>query len=55
MIFDAIDLNADGGIAAEEFAAYFTSLGINDANFSKQVFRAMDTNNDGSLSREGLF
>ncbi len=53
MIFDAIDLNADGGIAAEEFAAFFTSLGVDDANFAKQVFRAMDTNNDGSLSRDG--
>ena len=52
MIFDAIDTNADGGIAADEFATYFTSLGVNDAAFATQVFKAMDTNNDGSLSRE---
>ena len=52
MIFDAIDTNADGGIAAEEFATYFTSLGVNDAAFAKSVFKAMDANNDGSLSRE---
>ena len=52
MIFDAIDTNADGGIAAEEFATYFTSLGVNDAAFATQVFEAMDANHDGSLSRE---
>ena len=51
MIFDAIDTNADGGIAAEEFATYFTSLGVNDAAFAAQVFKAMDTDGDGSLSR----
>ena len=52
MIFDAIDTNADGGIAAEEFAQYFTSLSVNDAAFARTVFEAMDANHDGSLSRE---
>jgi Ca2+-binding EF-hand superfamily protein len=52
LIFDAIDTNADGGIAADEFSTYFTSLGVNDAAFATEVFKAMDTNNDGSLSRE---
>ena len=52
MIFDAIDTNNDGGIAASEFATYFTSLGVNDAAFATEVFKAMDANNDGSLSRE---
>ena len=31
---------------------YFTSLGVNDAAFATEVFKAMDANNDGSLSRE---
>jgi len=52
LIFDAIDTNADGGIAAEEFAQYFTSLGVNDAAFARSVFEAMDANHDGSLSRD---
>ena len=51
MIFDAIDTNADGGIAAEEFATYFTSMGVNDAAFAAEVFKAMDADGDGSLSR----
>jgi Ca2+-binding EF-hand superfamily protein len=52
LIFDAIDTNNDGGIGDDEFVAYFTSLGVNDAAFAKSVFKAMDANNDGSLSRE---
>ncbi len=54
LIFDAIDLNLDGGIAADEFVAFFKSLGVEDAKFATNVFRAIDTNNDGVLSREGL-
>ncbi len=46
-------MNADGGIASEEFVAFFKSLGVEDEKFAINVFRAMDTNNDGSLSREG--
>jgi Ca2+-binding EF-hand superfamily protein len=52
LIFDAIDTNADGGIAAEEFASYFNSLGVDDEEFANKIFQAMDTNKDGSLSRE---
>jgi len=53
LIFDAIDTNADGGIGDDEFAAYFTSLGVTDTAFAKTVFKAMDTNGDGSLDRAG--
>lgn len=53
MIFDAIDTNSDNAIAADEFAAYFSSLSVNDAAFAKTVFQAMDANNDGVLSKDG--
>ena len=53
MIFDAVDSNLDNAIAKEEFAAYFASLGITDANLAGQVFRYMDSNNDGVLSKDG--
>ena len=53
LIFDAIDTNADGSIAVDEFTGYFRSLGVNDSSFASLVFQAMDVNRDGSLSREG--
>ena len=53
IIFDAIDVDHDGGISSKEFANYFKSLGLQDDNFANSVFAAMDANNDGSLSNEG--
>jgi Ca2+-binding EF-hand superfamily protein len=53
LIFDAVDSNLDNAIAADEFAAYFASLGINDSAFATQVFKSMDSNNDGVLSKDG--
>jgi hypothetical protein len=55
LIFDAVDTNLDNAIEKEEFGAYFASLGIHDANLAGQVFRYMDSNNDGVLSKEGEF
>jgi hypothetical protein len=37
-----------------EFDAYFASLNIDDVEFSKNTFNAMDVNNDGELSKEGM-
>ena len=54
IIFDAIDVDHDGGISNKEFANYFRSLGLKDDSFADQVFAAMDSNNDGALSNEGL-
>ena len=54
LIFDAIDTNSDGAIEATEFAAYFTSFGINDTAFANLVFKAMDSNNDCVLSKRGF-
>ena len=53
LIFDAVDTNLDNAIAADEFASYFASLGVNDAAFASTVFKAMDSNNDGVLSKDG--
>ena len=53
IIFDAIDVDHDGGISNKEFANYFRSLGLKDDAFADSVFAAMDANNDGSLSNEG--
>ena len=53
LIFDAIDLNGDGEIAADELANYYSSLGITDKKFAADVFNAMDSNHDGALSKEG--
>jgi len=52
IIFDAIDVDHDGGISNKEFANYFRSLGLKDDAFADSVFAAMDANNDGSLSNE---
>jgi hypothetical protein len=38
-----------------EFNAYFASLNIDDVEFSKNTFNAMDVNNDGELSKEGKY
>ena len=54
LIFDAIDTNSDDAIAADEFAAYFASLGVNDKAFAHLVFKSMDSNNDGVLSKRGF-
>lgn len=54
LIFEAIDTNGDDAIAADEFATYFSSFGLTDTAFAFQVFKAMDTNNDGELSKRGI-
>jgi Ca2+-binding EF-hand superfamily protein len=54
LIFEAIDTNGDDAIAADEFATYFSSFGLTDTAFAFQVFKAMDTNNDGELSKKGV-
>ena len=53
IIFDAIDANQDDGVSADEFANYFKSMGVADPKFANDVFVVMDTNNDGTLSKEG--
>ena len=53
VIYDAIDVNHDGGISSEEFSTYFKSLGIDDENFISGVFKEMDTDGSDSLSIEG--
>lgn len=55
VIYDAIDVNHDGGISIDEFSTYFKSLGLDDEKFIKSVFEEMDVNNDGSLSVDGSF
>lgn len=53
IVFEAIDANKDDGVSPEEFHNYFVSLGVTDESFTKMVFSAMDTNNDGDLSKDG--
>lgn len=49
--FAAVDANNDGMIQAEEFAEFFSILGL-DAKLGPESFKAIDTNNDGLLSVE---
>jgi hypothetical protein len=53
LIYDAVDSNKDGSISKEEFSNYFKSLNINDTQAAFDAFKAMDVNNDDSLSKEG--
>lgn len=53
-IFDAVDFNRDGDISKDEFSTYFKSLRINDDAIIQQVFRAMDTNNDETVNKQGI-
>lgn len=50
-IFDAIDANQDDGVSADEFHNYFASMGVDDKAFAETVFKAMDADGDGSLSK----
>ncbi len=52
IIFDAIDANQDDGVSADEFANYFQSMGVDDKEFATNVFKAMDADGDGSLSKK---
>jgi Ca2+-binding EF-hand superfamily protein len=54
-IFDAADYNRDGEISKDEFSTYFKSLRINDDAIIQQVFRAIDTNNDGTVNKQGIY
>jgi Ca2+-binding EF-hand superfamily protein len=53
-IFDTIDFNRDGDISKDEFSTYFKSLRINDDGIIQHVFTAMDTNNDGTVNKQGI-
>jgi len=53
LIFEAIDSDKDGAISHEEFDTYFKSLNINDKGMTEEVFKFIDTNNDGMLSNGG--
>ncbi len=54
IVFAAIDANKDDGVSPSEFHNYFVSLGVTDEAFTQMVFKAMDANNDGDLSKEGI-
>jgi len=53
LIFAAIDANHDDGVSPAEFHNYFVSMGVTDNVFTETVFKAMDSNNDGDLSKDG--
>ena len=55
IVFEAIDANHDDGVSPTEFHNYFVSLGVTDQAFTQSVFSAMDSNNDGDLSKEGEY
>lgn len=53
LIFDSIDSDKSGSVSLAEFTNYFKSLNINDEKIAHEVFTAMDTNSDKSISKEG--
>lgn len=53
LIFDSIDSNQDECVSNDEFNNYFQSLGVFDVEFADQVFKDMDSNQDGILNKKG--
>ncbi|XP_064597958.1 luciferin-binding protein-like [Liolophura sinensis] len=51
-IFDLVDRNKDGSITAEELRIYYKSYGVHDEDFINAVFKRMDEDRDGLISRE---
>jgi len=49
--FQLIDANGDGRIQAQELELFFEMLNI-DKSSALATFKAIDTNNDGELSRD---
>lgn len=43
------------GIEASEFKNYFLSFGLNDDEFTLMVFKNIDVDGDGDLSKDGNF
>lgn len=52
LIFDSIDSDKSGSVSLAEFTNYFKSLNITDEKIAHEVFTAMDTNSDKSISKE---
>ena len=50
-LFDALDLDSDGRIAREEYAAFVRPLGVTE-EAAGLAFRQLDRDGDGSLGRE---
>jgi len=51
LFFHAVDADSDGNITEEEFARFFSVLGL-DVAMAPASFQAIDTNGDGQLSIE---
>jgi len=54
IFFDCIDEDKDDKIGLDEFEVIHKVIGINDKAITKDAFNAIDTDNDGILSREGF-
>ena len=49
-LFDLMDVNSDGYLQEDEYHRMVVQLGVQDASFTKEGFRAIDVNGDGKLS-----
>jgi len=45
-----MDVNCDGYLQEDEHRRLFHQLGVPDSSYSKDMFNAIDINNDGKLS-----
>lgn len=53
-IFILIDSNTDDVISISELATFYASLSINDNKIVSDIFDAIDSDYDGTISKEGL-
>ncbi|XP_064597961.1 luciferin-binding protein-like [Liolophura sinensis] len=51
-MFDLVDRNKDGSITAEELRIYYKSYRVHDEDFINAVFKRIDEDRDGLISRE---
>lgn len=49
-LFDLMDVNCDGYLQEDEFHRMHLQLGMQDAPYARDTFKAIDVNGDGKLS-----